>query len=198
MGPHAPNQGSSVSQSLRNTHAGAYTPITTGQLWRWAFISPLWPRNLLAGVFVAGFGTALDTPHEYGPHWRGYAERFGIRLTGLEIQNVMEAGVDSLWGEDPRYSRLGSGGFKARMGNVVKMTFEARRRDGGLAPAYARYMAIPGSNFLSNTWREPSEADTDHALIRTGEGFAGRMISNFYREFWPDVTARVFRRSARD
>jgi hypothetical protein len=29
----------------------------------------------------------------------------------------------------------------------------ARRSDGGFAPAYARYVAVSGNNFLSNAWR---------------------------------------------
>lgn len=54
-------------------------------------------------------------------------------------------------------------------------------------PAYARYVAIPGSNFLSNTWRAYSEATVGRAFVRTGFGFLGRAGSNTFHEFWPDV-----------
>ena len=40
-------------------------------------------------------------------------------------------------------------------------------------PAYARYMAVTGSNFLSNTWRADSEADWQHALAAHGLRFRG-------------------------
>lgn len=176
----------------------AYIPITPQQRVRWALIGPLWPRNLLAGVFVAGFGTALNLPHEYGPHWEGFADRYGIRIAGLEVQNSMEVSLGAIWGEDPRYFPLREGAFKARLHHVVIMTFAARRSDGSLAPAYARYAAIPGSNFLSNAWRVHSEANTEHALLRTAEGFAGRMIGDAYREFWPDVSARLRHRRANE
>jgi hypothetical protein len=109
----------------------------------------------------------------------------------------MEAGIGALWGEDPRYFRVPEYSFGARVKNTVKMTFLARRRDGNFAPAYARYIAYSGNNFLSNTWRADSEADAQHALIRTAEGFAGRLASNMWDEFWPDATAYLFHRGKR-
>ncbi len=107
----------------------------------------------------------------------------------------MEAGVGALWGEDPRYFRNPDEPFRARVMSVIKQTFTARRRDGNFAPAYARFVAFSGSNFLSNTWRPDSEANNDDAVLRTLEGFAGRMSSNAWDEFWPDVKAHVFHRS---
>src|SRR5208283_4169725 len=84
--------------------------------------------------------------------------------------------------------------FKARLGNVVQLTFAARGGAGSFGPAYARYMAIVGSNFLSNTWRVHSEANAKDALLRSSEGFAGRMAANAFKEFWPDVKRHVFRK----
>ena len=52
--------------------------------------------------------------------------------------------------------------------------------------------AVTGSSFLSNTWRVKDEADTSHALERIGEGFSGRLASNAWEEFWPNVSSRVF------
>jgi len=107
----------------------------------------------------------------------------------------MEAGLGALWGEDPRYFRVPEKPFSGRLRNVIKQTFMARRGAGQFSPAFARYVAFSGNNFLSNAWRADSEADTQHALSRTGWAFAGRMASNAYEEFWPDVKAHLFHRS---
>jgi hypothetical protein len=48
-------------------------------------------------------------------------------------------------------------------------------------------MAITGSNFLSNTWRANSEADTSSALTRTALGFVGHLVDNTFQEFWPEL-----------
>lgn len=106
----------------------------------------------------------------------------------------MEAGFGPLWGEDPRYFRAEGQPFKKRVGHVVKMIFLAYNSEGRTVSAYARYIAIPGNNILSNTWRADSEATAGYAMERTVTGFLGRMASNAFAEFWPDVRKRVFRK----
>lgn len=167
-----------------------YQPMTgKDRLW-WMFINTVGPQHLAGGVISAAYGTAVNHPHEYGTHWGGFGERYGIRLTGVATSNVMEAGLGAIWGEDPRYFRVPERSLGGRARNIVKQTFEARHRDGNFQVAYARIMAITGSNFLSNTWRANSEADSAHAAYRTLEGFAGRLAGNTWDEFWPSIRAR--------
>jgi len=170
----------------------AYHSVTPRQRLRWFLTNTIGPAHLAGGVFTSAFGTALDRPKEYGPTWPGFGERYGMRLTGIVTGNAMEASVGALWGEDPRYFRVPDEPFKARVQHVVRLTFLARRPEGDFEPAYARFIAISGNNFLSNSWRAHSEANTHDALLRTTEGFAGRMASNAFEEFWPDLKRLVF------
>jgi hypothetical protein len=167
--------------------ATSYQPITGGERLHWMANSTIGPESVAAGLFTAGFGTARGSPREYGPHWDGFGKRHGMRLTGIATGNAMEAALGSLWGEDPRYFSAIGQPFKGRIKNVVVMTFVARRADGHLAPAYARYIGNAGNNFLSNTWRADSEAGAGDACLRIALGFAGRMGSNAFAEFWPSV-----------
>ncbi|MDP9114520.1 MAG: hypothetical protein M3O20_12675 [Acidobacteriota bacterium] len=160
---------------------------------KWAATSTVGIPSLAGGVISSAWGTAFNKPEEYGLHWDGFGKRYGLRLTGIATSNAMEAGLGRFWGEDPRYSRAAGQPLKSRIGNIVRMTFLARNADGSTKPAYARYAAIPGSNFLSNTWRPDSEAEATNALIRTSLGFLGRMASNTFAEFWPDVKSRIFK-----
>jgi len=171
-----------------------YVPIAPRQRLQWAISATFAPQGLLAGVITSGVGTARNKPHEDGTGWSGFGQRYGTRLSGIITSNVMEAGVGTLWGEDPRYLGVRDKPFGQRVKNVMWQTVMARRADGQFEPAYARYIAISGSNFLSNTWRPDSEANTSSALIRTGEGFVGRMCSNAFEEFWPDVSHYLFHR----
>jgi len=170
---------------------GDYTPITTTGRVEWFARATAGPRDLAGGLFSAGLGTALDSPREYGTHWAGFGQRYGMRLTGISTGNAMEAGLGALWGEDPRYFHTLHAPFNQRMKNVVDLTFRAYRPDGERHLAYARFLAIFGNNFLSDTWRAPSEADWQHALLRTGEGFAARSLSNAFREFAPGVWRKI-------
>jgi hypothetical protein len=184
-----------VTGALAQT-TGAAEQISNNDRLSWFAESTVGPASLIGGTISAGFGILTNQPHEYGPHWDGFGNRYGMRLTGVATSNGMEAGLGAIWGEDPRYFRAGGAtAFKSRIGHAVKWTFVAPDRNGQLRPAYARYIAISGNNFLSNTWREQSESDTSHALERTALGFAARLASNTFNEFWPDVKQKVFHRS---
>ena len=145
--------GTLVSSNSRSSDASsssdARPPITGQQRIQWVV------RNTIGNgvLFSAGLGTLLDVPKVYGTHWEGFGERYGIRLSALAVSNTMEAGLGAIWREDPRYTRDAGAPFKNRIGHALKMTFMAENRDGELMPAYARFIAIPGSNFLSNSWR---------------------------------------------
>jgi hypothetical protein len=184
------------SFSMRSTapNAGSYEPITGRQRMQWFVRSTVGAESLAAGTFSAGFGTARNRPEEYGPHWDGFGKRYGTRLTGVATSHAIEGAMGSLWGEDPRYFRANGQPFKGRIKNVVVMTFEARQPDGSLAPAYARYLGNAGSNFISNTWRADSASSAGDAGVRILLGFAGKMGSNAFAEFWPDARKYIFRR----
>ena len=160
-----------------------YQPITAKQRLGWFTRATIGPKSLTGGLFSSGFGTAVNSPSEYGPHWEGFAKRYGMRLTGVSTSNAMEAALGSAWGEDPRYFHTEHQPFGVRVKNVLDLTFRAYGPDGERHPAYARYIAITGSNFLSNTWRVQSEADWQHALLRTAEGFGSRALSEAFSEF---------------
>jgi hypothetical protein len=168
-----------------------YRPITLRQRFRWYVGSTIGPAHLAGGMFLSAFATGLDRPEEYGPHWDGFADRFGMRIGCGAMGNAMEASTGLLLGEDPRYFRAPGRTLESRAGNIVRFTFLARRDTGSIGPAYARYTATLGNNFLSNTWRVHSEANTQEALLRTAEGFAARMVANAWDEFWPDIKKRV-------
>ncbi len=168
-----------------------YHPITADGRLQWFTRATAGPKSLVWGLFSAGIGTAGNWPHEYGTHWTGFAQRYGMRLTGVSTSNAIEAGMGAVWGEDPRYFRTIDQPFKARVGNVVDLTFRAYRSDGERHLAYARFLAVFGNNFLSNTWRVPSESNVQHALIRSGEGFGARFLSDAFKEFAPTVWRKL-------
>ncbi len=151
------------------------------------------PESLAAGVFTSGLGTWRDKPVEYDTNWSGFGKRYGLRLTGIATQNVMEAGIGAVLHEDPRYRKSG-GPLKQRVISVFKQTVLAQHVDGGYVPAYSRYGAIVGSNFLSNLWRPDSEATTPGALTRVGYGFLGRAVGNAFSEFRSDAWRLVRRK----
>jgi hypothetical protein len=153
----------------------------------WVVKGTLGPRSLAIGIFAVGIQTAQNRPREYGPHWDGFGKRYGIRLVDVAVGHTMEASVGAFWEEDPRYFRAEDHALPGRIKQVAVMTIAARRADGHLAPAYARFIAVPASNFLSNTWRAESISNSRDAIGRTALGFVGRLAGNALAEFLPDL-----------
>jgi hypothetical protein len=151
-----------------------YQPPTPRESLRWFTANTMDPPNLAGGIFDAAFGTAPNRPREYGPHWGGFARRYGTGMTRNTTGNAIEAGAGLILREDRRYSRMPDQPFKARVRNVLRLAFAARYGKDSFKPAYARYIAVFGTNFLSNPWRVTSEANTQDALLRSAEGF-GRL-----------------------
>jgi hypothetical protein len=172
-----------------------YEYITPRQRLNWFLGSTVGAKTLAAGLFTAGIGTARNKPYEYGPHWEGFAKRYGIRLSGVSTGNAIEASLGAIWGEDPRYFPMGTAPFKERISHIIGATFTAHNRQGRIVPAYARYIATPGNNFLSNAWRADSEANNSSAATRTLWGFVGLMGKNAFLEFWPDLRHHLFERT---
>lgn len=191
-----PDSGTSPSSfnAASTSSSEPRSEITARQRIQWVLKSTLGPASLGAGLFSAGWGTLFDHPKIYGPHWEGFGDRYGMRLSGLALSNSMEAGFGAIWGEDPRYKRDPDAPFFHRLGHAAEMTFLAQNRDGGVMPAYARFIAIPGSSFVSNAWRAPGDDTTGNAAVRIGLGYFGRFGSNTFDEFWPDVKHRIFHR----
>lgn len=166
----------------------AYVPITPEQRLKWFVRSTAGIESLVfAGPISAGWGTAFHHPPEYNTSWEGFSQRYGMRLTGVSTGNAMEAGLGALWGEDPRYFRTEGQPFKKRVVNIIDLTFRAYRDDGQRHFAYARMAGNVGNNFLSNTWRVPSQSNAGDAGIRVLEGIAGKAVGNAAYEFVPQL-----------
>lgn len=172
--------------TLAQTNLPYQTP-TQAQRLKWVGYATLGPPHLTGGIITSAISTGLNSPPEYGPHWDGYFKRQGIRLTGAATSNLIEAELGSLWGEDPRYRRMGTGTVGSRIRYVIRTGFMAYNRQGKLQPAYARFIAVPTSNVISNSWRPDSERTATETVGRVGLGFAVRVGSNAFIEFWPSI-----------
>jgi hypothetical protein len=165
--------------------------ITESARANWLAKSVVGPDSLAAGVVSAGWGTAFNNPREYGPHFSGFAQRYGMRLPEVVMGNAIEAGLGAVWDEDPHYNRSGQGPRWQRLRHAASMTVLAYRDARTVAPAYARYAGIVSENFMAKTWRPRSERSVNFALGQCGLGVAGRFASNVFSEFWTDVRNKL-------
>lgn len=165
-----------------------YTPITTSERINWIVDGTIGPNSLLVvGPIAAGWQTAWNQPEEWGRSWSGFGKRYLQREADVAISNSLEAGVGALWGEEPRYVRLGHGSIGARAKWAIKTAFVTQRRDGRLHAAWGRYVGNTLNNVIENSWLPPSSTTVGNTIYRSAAGFATRIGGNAWEEFWPDV-----------
>lgn len=187
FGSPQPALGQTVEEPVSTTNAPPYVPISGHERLRWVVDGNRQPKSLVAGVFVAGWETAWNLPKEWGQSWTGAGKRYLIREPHVAVSNALEASLGALWGEDPRYPRLGSGRLWPRVGYVIKTSFLAQGRDGRLRPAWARYAGDAAHSVIETTWLPPSEKTVTRTTLRFSGDFAGHLLADLWEEFWPDV-----------
>lgn len=179
------------ADQLRDT----YKPLTTAGKYRIARSDSFdWPNYfLLAGFAVQSQVAAGGFSHNGGfsGFTQYYARAFGDQIIG---SYMTEAVLPSLLHEDPRYFRLGAGGFWRRVyyaGSRLLVT----RADSGKSrfnvseiTGTAAEVAIASSYYPGS--RSPSEAAERFAMALGNDA-----ISNLLTEFWPDIKRHLrFRR----
>ncbi|MCC6264020.1 MAG: hypothetical protein IT169_10615 [Bryobacterales bacterium] len=177
----------SPARSIRD-----YVPITGNERLQW-YLRSTGSAAVSSSILSAAWSTAWRSPCEYPETWGGFGKRYGLAISGVAMGNGIEVGLGAMWGEDPRYHRVGGplrGNLKARVGHVLLSSVTATNRQGERMPAYSRFIAIPSSNFMQNAWRVGSQSSVNDALLRTLYGFLGRMGGNAFNEFWPDFRRR--------
>ncbi len=169
-------------------------PITQAQRLRWAAFSSVGAASMAGGAFTSAIATAINNPPEYGPHWDGFGKRNALRLSGAATSSLMEAELGALWGENPRYRRATAASAKGRAWHAVKTAFLSYDRNGNAMPAYARFIAVPASNVIANSWRPDSQRTVGQTTGRISLGFLSRIAANSFAEFWPDLRRKLRKR----
>jgi hypothetical protein len=170
-----------------------YKAITVPQRAEWWAERSLDWESFGAGIIKGATRTWwLKSPEEWGGSWEGFGKRVGTRQAESIISRGIEAGVGSLWGEDPRYFRSGRTDFSGRLRHAVVSAFVTYRRDGSRGPALARGIGIVSAKTVSKSWKPDREWWQD-SFEPLGTGLAGRITSNVLREFLPDLKHTIFR-----
>lgn len=177
--------------------AASLAPLSAEQRGLWFAHQSFGVESWAAGLFSTSLRHIRNRPEEWGQGVDGFGRRFATRMASNAIGNLSEAALGSLWGEDPRYPKIGQGPFKPRMMHVLKMTVLAQNNNGDYMPAYARYASAVVAAQTTNLWRPPSENTQIDGLRRIANGAMFRIFTNFMDEFGGDIKRKLLRRKPR-
>lgn len=143
-------------------------------------------------------GAALDQALDFPDQWRQGAAGYGVRAASrygrFLVSRTIQTQVQLLHKEDTRYIRLGTGSVWHRTRYAMVNTFLARKPDGGRTFALSVPAGAFGGWAIASQWH-PEEVRGPLRGLRTGSvGMGAQVSGNVFREFWPDIKSRLFRK----
>jgi hypothetical protein len=152
------------------------------------------PTNWAAAFAGAGISQARDTPQGWPQGMEGYARRVGGIQGYMAAQNVFAFTLDSTLRMDPRFRPSTRRGFWPRVKSAALQTLIARTDSGRSVFNYWQVGSHMGAGLLANTWNPDGNNRWGDGLERGMIGLGYSTASNVFREFWPDIRRKVFKR----
>ena len=184
-----------VVPNFGTTYVWNAASLTAAQKMQLAFRSAIDPFTFAAAALVAGGHEAFDDEpgFQWGP--AGFGQRVGAAyLDALDGDMIGNGILPALLHQDPRYFRMGHGGFRRRFFYAISTTVVCRGDSGRYQPNYSNVGGNLAAGAISNLYYPQQNAGwgqtIGNGLIVTAEGTAGGVFD----EFWPDISRRLFRR----
>lgn len=149
-----------------------------------------WPNYFL----LVGYAMQSEMASGNGSHTSklaGFGQFYSRSVADQIIGSyVTEAILPSLFHEDPRYFRLGTGSLWFRAFHAASMILVARRDNGRKSFAFSETLGNAGVVAISSLYYTNDQSAKD-AAQRFGMTLGNDVISNLLTEFWPDIKRRL-------
>ena len=168
-------------------------PLSAGQKFKLMMQDSFDYSSFIWVGIVAGIGQWQDSYPEFHQGAAGYGRyywhAFADNLNGNAFTEFI---MPVATRQDPRYYTLGRGGFGKRTVYSVGRLFITRTDSGGETFNFSEVVGNGAASGISNLYY-PSRERT---WTKTGQKWLVQLgvdgISNFAKEFWPDVNQHVF------
>jgi hypothetical protein len=179
-----------LPNNLTVGNAAKVPPLTSGGKFKLVAKNAFDPVIFPFVGFIALIGQAQNSDPGYGQGAAGYAKRYGASLGDSTIGTFMTGAVfPSVFEQDPRYYRLGDGGFGRRAGYSITRIL-ITRSDSGHRQFNGSEIA---GNFvaagISNVYHPASDRSFQNTLKGWGTDTGWDLVANLSQEFWPDIHA---------
>ena len=169
-------------------------PLTVGGKFKLAF-TYFDPYTFGFVALRAGIDQATDSKREYGQGMEGYGKRYGADFAdGLTNSIFVKAVFPALLRQDPRYFRRGQGSFWGRATYAASRTLITRQDSGHNFFNFSEVFGNAASAGLSMTYYPDNERTAGDFAVRAGIQFGFDAGFNVLKEFYPDITRKLFKR----
>ena len=176
--PSAPFQAIRTKEKFKLATQDAFDPFS------WA----------IAGIY-AGVGQWGNSYPGYGQGAQGYAKRYGAAFADGTIGNYMTEGVfPTVFHQDPRYFRLGTGGGWKRVGYAISRTVVTRSDKGAWQFNASEIVGNAVAAGISSAYYPAGNRTVEDTFDKFALNVASDAGFNVLKEFWPDMRRKILHR----
>jgi hypothetical protein len=146
-------------------------------------------------AILAGISQAQNSEPSYGQGLKGYGKRFAMSFADNTLGNfVTEAVFPSMLRQDPRYFRMGEGGFVRRTGYVLSRLVITRSDSGQSQFNFSEIGGNAVASEISLAYHPAAERRISNALGIWETQIVWDGVANELKEFWPDMHRKMSRK----
>jgi len=178
-----------TSPSLRN-----YEPLTVGEKFKVASEDSFDRGTVALAAFFGGEGQLTNANRTFGQGGAGFGRYFGAAYGDLVIGDYMtEAVFPTLFHQDPRYFRRGTGTGWSRLGYAVGQILWTHSDSGRRQFNYSEIAGNSTAVAISNAYYADNRT-ASNAVSKLGVQIGVDMAANILKEFWPDLQRKLRRK----
>lgn len=148
---------------------------------------------------VAGIRQADDSYPAFGQGFAGYGKRYGAAFADQVDGNIMVGAVyPTILRTDPRYFRMGEGGFAHRFGYAISRIFVTRKDSGGSVFNVSEFAGNATAIGIANLYYPAANRSVSSNLSNWGTQMGIDAFGNELKEFWPDVHRWILKKKHRE
>lgn len=167
-------------------------PLTPGQKFKVAAWNSFDVSSFVVTGIVAGISYGGDEYPGFGRGAEGFGRYYGAAFGDQAIGQFMtQAVLPSAFHQDPRYFRMGSGGFGKRFFYSVSREWVARNDDGTHSFNTSELAGNLATAGISNAYYPDEERTAGRTFERWGIRLGSDAGFNLIEEFWPDVRRKI-------
>lgn len=149
------------------------------------------PITILTAAFNAGIDQAENNDPQIGQGAAGYGKRFLADYTDEASGSFFKFFLyPTIFREDPRYYRLGRGGFGRRLYHAVEHIAVAHSENGVRMPNISDWFGSVSAASLSNLYHPGNRRGFNATAENVGWSFANEVGFDVLREFWPEIAKK--------
>jgi hypothetical protein len=182
-----------TSPSLQN-----YEPLTTREKFKIATEDAFDRGTVGLAALFGGQGQLTNSNRSFGQGAAGFGRYFGASYGDFVIGDYMsEAVFPTLFHQDPRYFRRGTGSGWSRIRYAVGQIFLTHSDSGGTQFNYSEVIGNSTAVAISTSYYADKRTASD-AISGLGTQLGVDMAANVLKEFWPDLQRKFSRKHRRD